>query len=159
MYLLDTNVLGDLVKKRPSPALLEKLQTVHPEALHTASICVMELRYGALRRTPDGHLWTQIQDRILSRVKVLPFSVVDHGVPLASHRDRRGAEFSGQIAEMSICPEATRRSRERFGRIWTLTKSAQNPSCSVISVRSSERRERARGRGPVIDYLFLFVRP
>jgi tRNA(fMet)-specific endonuclease VapC len=74
MYFLDTDVLSELVKRRPSRTLVARLEAVPPEALFTSSICVMELRFGASRRAPEGHLWAQIQQRILSRVKVLPFS-------------------------------------------------------------------------------------
>jgi tRNA(fMet)-specific endonuclease VapC len=74
MHLLDTNVLSELVKKLPSPALVKRLEFVPPETLFTSSICVMELRFGALRIAPEGHLWAQIQERILSRVRVLTFS-------------------------------------------------------------------------------------
>jgi len=74
MYLLDTDVLSELVKKHPSSAMLAKLASLPPEVLFTSSITVMELRSGAMRRTPDGRLWIQIQERILSRVKPLDFS-------------------------------------------------------------------------------------
>lgn len=74
MYLLDTDVLSELVKKHPSSALLTRLESVSPEVLFTSSITVMELRLGAMRRSPDGGLWEQIQRKILSRVKPLVFS-------------------------------------------------------------------------------------
>jgi tRNA(fMet)-specific endonuclease VapC len=74
MYLLDTDVLSELIKKRPSPAVLARLGSVPSDALFTSSITVMELRSGAMRRTPDGRLWIQIQERILSRVRPLDFS-------------------------------------------------------------------------------------
>jgi tRNA(fMet)-specific endonuclease VapC len=74
MYLLDTDVLSELLKKRPSPAVLARLDSLPSEALFTSSITVMELRSGAMRRTPDGRLWTQIQKRILSRVRPIGFS-------------------------------------------------------------------------------------
>ena len=45
MYLLDTNILSELVKKPPCPALMEKLQAVHPETLHTASPSFVSLSY------------------------------------------------------------------------------------------------------------------
>jgi tRNA(fMet)-specific endonuclease VapC len=74
MYLLDTDVLSELVKKRPSPAVLARLDAIPPEAVFTSSVTVMELRSGAMRRTPDGRLWTQIQEKILARVRPLGFS-------------------------------------------------------------------------------------
>ena len=49
MYLLDTNILSELVKKNPNRNLINRLEPVPSAFLYTASICVMELRYGALR--------------------------------------------------------------------------------------------------------------
>ncbi len=50
MYLLDTNILSELIKKNPHPNFVYKLKSVPSEALFSASICVMELRYGAIKR-------------------------------------------------------------------------------------------------------------
>lgn len=73
MYLLDTNVLSELVKKRPNPRLRQKLRGVPSVSLYTASICVMELRYGALRTEQSGVLWSRIHDSIISKLQILPF--------------------------------------------------------------------------------------
>jgi tRNA(fMet)-specific endonuclease VapC len=54
--------------------MLAKLASLPPDVLFTSGITVMELRSGAMRRTPDGRLWIQIQERILSRVKPLGFT-------------------------------------------------------------------------------------
>ena len=50
MYLLDTNILSELVKRKPTRNLMRKLGLAPPASLYTASVCVMELRYGALLR-------------------------------------------------------------------------------------------------------------
>lgn len=73
MYLLDTNIVSELVKKKPNETLRRKLKTIPSVALYTASICVMELRYGALRRDDSGGLWSRIHDIILSKLQVLSF--------------------------------------------------------------------------------------
>jgi predicted nucleic acid-binding protein len=49
MFLLDTNIISELMKKQPSSDLLERLQSCPSSSLCTATVCVMELRYGALR--------------------------------------------------------------------------------------------------------------
>jgi predicted nucleic acid-binding protein len=49
MFLLDTNIISELIKKQPNPYLLERMEDVLDTSLHTASVCAMELRYGALR--------------------------------------------------------------------------------------------------------------
>jgi len=74
MYLVDTDILSELVKKRPSSAVVGRLDAVPSETLFTSSITVMELRSGAMRRAPDGGLWVKIQEKILSRVRPLDFS-------------------------------------------------------------------------------------
>jgi len=73
MYLLDTNILSELVKKQRSEAFLYKLSTVSSASLHTAGICVMELKYGALRASYGGQLWERIQGEVLSRVNIVGF--------------------------------------------------------------------------------------
>jgi tRNA(fMet)-specific endonuclease VapC len=73
-YLLDTNVLSEVIRKQPSPVVLERLG-VPDESLTTSSICVAELRYGAVRR-PDGEaFWARIAQEILPRVRILPLGV------------------------------------------------------------------------------------
>jgi len=74
MFLLDTNILSELMKKRPSPNLLEKLNVVPIGSLCTAGVCVMEMRYGALRVPGTEELWAKIQERILSKLTVMNFS-------------------------------------------------------------------------------------
>jgi predicted nucleic acid-binding protein len=75
MYLLDTNILSELVKRQPNRNLMRKLGAVPGASLYTASVCVMELRYGALRRGDGGVLWAKIHEYIISRVSVLGFGL------------------------------------------------------------------------------------
>ena len=73
MYLLDTNIVSELVKKIPNKNLRDKLEKVPSASLYTASICIMELRYGALRREDGDALWSRIQESIISKLRVLAF--------------------------------------------------------------------------------------
>ena len=73
MYLLDTNILSELIKKIPNKNLRGKLEKIPSASLHTASICIMELRYGALRREDGGALWSRMQESIISKLQVLTF--------------------------------------------------------------------------------------
>jgi predicted nucleic acid-binding protein len=70
-YLLDTNVLSELLKKRPDSAVLERLGQTPREALATSSVCVFELRYGASRRPGGSALWSRIAEEVLPRVRIL----------------------------------------------------------------------------------------
>lgn len=71
MYLLDTNVLSQLVRKRPQRGLIERLAGEPAEVLFASCIAVMELRHGAVRRHDRGALWRRIEREILARVQVL----------------------------------------------------------------------------------------
>ena len=72
-YLLDTNVLSEVIKKRPEPSVLARLREIPPDSVFTSVVCVTELRYGARRRPGAQVLWERIAREVLSRVRVLPF--------------------------------------------------------------------------------------
>ena len=55
MYLLDTDILSNLLKRAPSTTLIAKLASVPIEQQFTSSITLGELVYGAYRlRTHAG---------------------------------------------------------------------------------------------------------
>jgi tRNA(fMet)-specific endonuclease VapC len=90
-YLLDTNVLSELLRKRPDAALLEHVRAVRRAELATSAVCVMELRYGAALHANGAALWARIQTDLLHRLRVLPLSdaaAVRAGDVLASLRKR-----------------------------------------------------------------------
>jgi len=51
-FLLDTNIVSEAVKLRPSPALLEWLGTQPDEALHISTLTLAEIRRGILEKSP-----------------------------------------------------------------------------------------------------------
>jgi len=71
-YLLDTNILSEVVKKRPSPTVLRHLRDAPQSALHTSVVSVMEMRFGAVRSAAGSILWERIRRDVLARVKILP---------------------------------------------------------------------------------------
>jgi tRNA(fMet)-specific endonuclease VapC len=77
MYLLDTNILSELIKKQPNPHLLARLISVKPQALLTSCICVMELRFGSALRKDFESFWLRVAEQILSRVKILPLDLTE----------------------------------------------------------------------------------
>jgi tRNA(fMet)-specific endonuclease VapC len=77
VFLLDTNMISEMTKKQPSPKLIDRLGAVPAASLCTASVCVMELRYGALRVSNSEALWAKIQKRILSKLTVMSFAYKD----------------------------------------------------------------------------------
>jgi tRNA(fMet)-specific endonuclease VapC len=71
-YLLDTNVLSEVIKKQPEPRVSERLRDVPTGSICTSVVCVTELRYGARRRAGGDLLWERITREVLSRVRILP---------------------------------------------------------------------------------------
>ena len=72
MYLLDTNILSELVIKRPNPQVLSQLRSKSALTLFTSCICIMELRFGSALRDDFEVFWERINNEIVSRVKILP---------------------------------------------------------------------------------------
>jgi predicted nucleic acid-binding protein len=72
--LLDTNVLSELLRKRPEPSVVQRAREVPSGSAFTSTVCVMELRYGALRRGGEAgrRLWSRIERELLPTVTVLP---------------------------------------------------------------------------------------
>jgi predicted nucleic acid-binding protein len=54
MYLLDTDILSNLLRHTPSTVLIAKLALVPSEQQFTSSITLGELIYGACRLGPRG---------------------------------------------------------------------------------------------------------
>jgi len=71
MYLLDTNILSELIKKKPNPLLLHRLEREPAYNLFTSCICTMELRFGSSLREDFEKFWQKITNEIISRVNVL----------------------------------------------------------------------------------------
>lgn len=77
MYLLDTNILSQFIRKRPNAHLMEAVRHRTSEVLSTSCICVMELRHGAARSPSPETLWSRIEREILGRVSVLDIRTED----------------------------------------------------------------------------------
>ncbi|NLA75801.1 MAG: type II toxin-antitoxin system VapC family toxin [Deltaproteobacteria bacterium] len=73
MYLLDTNILSELVKKKPHPGFIGRLSSEPSEMLYTSSVCVIELRYGSALRDDFDMFWNRIFENIISRITILEF--------------------------------------------------------------------------------------
>ncbi len=74
MYLLDTDILSNLMKRTPSSALVAKVAQVSPEQQFTSSITLGELVYGAHRLTERTAILTEkIEDALLPNLPVLAF--------------------------------------------------------------------------------------
>lgn len=72
MYLLDTNILSDLIKRKPNAHLMGRLSSEPAHTLFTSCICIMELRFGSALREDFVKFWQKITKEIISRVNILP---------------------------------------------------------------------------------------
>jgi len=71
MYLLDTNILSEMIKRQPNSHLLSRLGSKPANTLFTSSICIMELRFGSALREDFEKFWQKIAKEIISRVNII----------------------------------------------------------------------------------------
>lgn len=98
MYLLDTNILSEIIKPRPALAVMRTL-LLTPRRLRFASeITRYEMRFGARLRGDGGMLWSRIERDVLPVVAWLP---LDAAVALAAADIGAALRRSGQPLEMT----------------------------------------------------------
>jgi len=73
MYLLDTDILSNLMKRVPTGALVARLAMVAPEDQFTSSVTLGELLYGAHRSVRAVVLLERIGAVLPDDLPVLPF--------------------------------------------------------------------------------------
>jgi tRNA(fMet)-specific endonuclease VapC len=73
MYLLDTDVLSNLMKRAPADALVARLARVPPEDQSTSSVTLGELLYGAHRSSRTTALLERIEETLVAELPILPF--------------------------------------------------------------------------------------
>ena len=88
-YLLDTNVLSDLLR-HPAGAVRERITVVGEEAVCTSIIVACELRYGAAKKGSPT-LSTRVAQLLLA-IDVLP---IDEGVDVRYGEIRTALEKAG----------------------------------------------------------------
>src|SRR6266581_2374970 len=74
MYLLDTNVLSELMRRQPNPKVEARFES-EPAPLFTSSICVEEIRYGAGIAPPGNLFWERFERDVLPHISVLGFDL------------------------------------------------------------------------------------
>ena len=73
MYLLDTDVLSNLMKRAPASSLVIRLARVRPEDQYTSSVTLGELFYVAQRSTRTAALLERIEETLLPELPILTF--------------------------------------------------------------------------------------
>jgi predicted nucleic acid-binding protein len=96
LYLIDTNVLSEVIRPRPNLAVVRTLLTTDPALRFASEITRYELRFGAMLRDDGDALWARIEQRILPLARWLP---VDTAVVLAAADLGATLRRSGQSIE------------------------------------------------------------
>jgi predicted nucleic acid-binding protein len=73
MFLFDADVLSNVMKRAPSPALLGRLAMLPAERQFTTAITVGEIVYGAQRSSRSDYFLAQLEERVIGNMRVLPF--------------------------------------------------------------------------------------
>ncbi len=72
-YLLDTDIVSNLYKKRPSSSLVHRLRVVKRQYHWTSAITIGELVYGAFVSGRQDQIMENVVTPVLLSVQVLPF--------------------------------------------------------------------------------------
>ena len=73
MFLFDTDVLSNIVKRRPSGLLLKKLSKHPREFQYTTSINIGEIYYGANRSTRKEQIIRAFDEKVFPNVRTVAF--------------------------------------------------------------------------------------
>jgi predicted nucleic acid-binding protein len=68
MYLLDTNILSEVLRPRPSPAVIGRLLKCNSRTLFASEITRSELCFGARLRADAPMFWARLQRELLPLV-------------------------------------------------------------------------------------------
>jgi predicted nucleic acid-binding protein len=113
MIVLDTNVLSELMRRRPAARVLSWVDAQNADALAITAVTVAELRYG-IARLSRGARRAKLAAAVDALVRqdfagrVLPFDVeaAEHYAELVAERERQGRPVNvsdGQIAAICRC--------------------------------------------------------
>lgn len=141
-YLFDTDAISEALRSRPNVGYLEWLLTIPRNKQYTSAVVIGELFKGAFRSPDrDRHL-SNIDERVLPAVTVLPFDVA---VARVFGRIRAGLEESGKPvpdADIQIAATALYHSLELV--TGNLKHFKRIPDLSVNPVFAEARRKRQR---------------
>jgi predicted nucleic acid-binding protein len=72
VYLLDTNILSQVLRKHPRQTVIQHLRQTPSETIHASIITFFEMRYGSMLREDADRFWSRIESQILPLVKWIP---------------------------------------------------------------------------------------
>ncbi len=92
MYLLDTDILSNILKPIPSEALISRMTLVPSQLQLTSSITVGEMVYGAYKSGPRAPALLENLERLFAPLVILPF---DESASRRYGEIRAGLELDG----------------------------------------------------------------
>jgi toxin FitB len=110
VIVFDTNVISELMRSEPSPAVVDWVRSRPANDLYTTSITLAEVRYG-IERLPNGsrkQLLRTVADEVFATFEeqVLPFdaAAATRYAAVVNERDRAGLPIDGFDAQIAaIC--------------------------------------------------------
>ncbi|PWG61442.1 type II toxin-antitoxin system VapC family toxin [Spiribacter halobius] len=92
MYLLDTNILSEVVRRHPDAGVVRRLGENTSASLFGSAVTRYELRYGAALRDDADDFWARIADQLLPLVTWVPVTqaVAERAGVLAASLRRQG---------------------------------------------------------------------
>lgn len=102
MYLLDTNVLSEIVKPVPDARVAAKMKTHLDAGLFASEMTRYELRFGASRRADAAAFWERLQRKVVPMVQWLDVtqSIAELGGEIAAALQRAGREAKSPVDPM-----------------------------------------------------------
>lgn len=73
MYLFDTDIITNIFKKQPSPALLARLSGTPRSSQHISTITISEIVYGARKSSRPRHHLDNLEKVLLPAVNIVGF--------------------------------------------------------------------------------------
>lgn len=73
MYLLDTNILSELIRNSPHPTVASRFRSTTNGILFTSAVCIEEIRFGAKTGPPGNKLWDRMEALVFPNLAVLSF--------------------------------------------------------------------------------------
>ncbi len=73
MYLIDTDTLSNIVKKKPSEVLIKKLREIPSRFQYTTAINIGEIYFGAYKSDRKDQIIKAFEENVFPNVNVLAF--------------------------------------------------------------------------------------
>lgn len=124
MYLFDTDIITNILKKRPSPFLIKQLASIPKAQQFISTITVSEIVYGSMKSgRPDYHL-KNLEEILIPAVNIAPFDTSAAYIcgNLQARLEKQGTPLA--LADLEIAAIALARdftlvsgNRKHFARI------------------------------------------